>query len=82
MSDRTQSEVELIAKRMCGSTLIPLADSADRARLSAFVGYTEVQSGEHVLDAMTRAHQALAVAQRPESGRMASAAGRKIEAAG
>lgn len=82
LSDRTQSEVELIAKRMCGSTLIPLADSADRARLSAFVGYTEVQSGEHVLDAMARANQALAVAQRPESGRMASATGRKIEAAG
>lgn len=71
LSDRTQSEAELVARRMCGSTLIPLSDSAERAHLSSCVGYTEVQAGDSVLHTMERANEALVVAQHPNSGRMA-----------
>ncbi len=70
LMDRTRDEVDLIGRRMCGATLLPLNDSMDRARLSACVGFTEVAPNEPILDALERANEALTKAQGPESSRL------------
>ncbi len=63
LRDRTQDEAALIGRRMSSTTLLPLGDSADRAQLSAFVGFTEVKPKEPILDALERANIALSEAQ-------------------
>lgn len=82
LKDRTLDEVRLVGRRMSGNTLIPLQDSAERAHLSACVGYTEIIPGEQILAPLERANQALAAAQLSEENRheMWTAKLSKIEA--
>ena len=70
LRDRTRDEARLIGRRMCGSTLLPLQDSAERLDLSAFVGFAEVYEKEPILNVMERANIALVKAQSDQSTRL------------